>query len=272
MTLIPIIQIDSSKARNLDISIDLQKIYYQPSGYQRTAKKLHEASLKAGFDFSLNEVCDWLERQVIHQVHMPYPRNIPSASFINITIPMWVIQADLCYMPYDQIGNKIYKFALNCVDIATRTKWTYPLTKRDSASVGIGLEKLFNSQKCPLTWPKKDLMVDGGVEFRGDVIRLMNKYGINILIANSKESMGIVEKFNKTLQEWSSIIQDAVDMRLPISERCRAWIRNLPIFLENLDNSVTRLLGISSANARKLKHVYAKSSKPRNGPMGFDEK
>jgi hypothetical protein len=34
--------------------------------------------------------------------------------------------------------------------------------------------------------------------------------------------MGIVEKFNKTLQEWSSIIQDAVDMRLPISERCLA--------------------------------------------------
>ena len=63
-------------------------------------------------------------------------------------------------------------------------------------------------------------MVDGGVEFQGDVIRLMNKYGINILIANSKESMGIVEKFNKTLQEWLSIIQDAVDMRLPISERC----------------------------------------------------
>src|SRR5215216_2933742 len=99
-------------------------------------------------------------------------------------------------------------------------------------------------------------MVDRVVEFRGDVIRLMNKYGVNIRIANSKESMGIVERFNKTLQEWSSIIQDAVDMRLPILEHCRAWVRNLPIFLENIDNSVTRLLGISPANARKLKHVY----------------
>ena len=69
--MISIIQIDSSKARNLDISIDLQKIYYQPSGYQRTAKKLHEASLKAGFDFTLNEVRDWLERQAVHQIHKP---------------------------------------------------------------------------------------------------------------------------------------------------------------------------------------------------------
>ena len=60
--LIPIIQIDSGKARKLDISIALQKIYYQPSGYQRTVKKLFEASQKAGHDFALDEVKDWLER------------------------------------------------------------------------------------------------------------------------------------------------------------------------------------------------------------------
>ncbi|CAI2196306.1 7197_t:CDS:2, partial [Funneliformis geosporum] len=76
--------------------------------------------------------------------------------------------------------------------IATHAKWSYPLIIRDSTN--------------------------GGVEFQGDVIRLINKYGVNIRIANSKKSIGIVERFNKTLQEWSSIIQDAVDMRLPISE------------------------------------------------------
>ena len=83
-----------SKARNLDISIDLQKIYYQPLGYQKTVKKLYEAFQnfqKAGFDFTLNEVRDWLEIQAVHQVHKPYPRNIPSVSFINVTIPMEVI-------------------------------------------------------------------------------------------------------------------------------------------------------------------------------------
>ena len=58
MSLIPIIQIDSDKARKLDISIALQKIYYQPSGYQRTVKKLFEASQKAGYDFALDEVKD----------------------------------------------------------------------------------------------------------------------------------------------------------------------------------------------------------------------
>ena len=69
--LIPIIQIDSGEARNLDVSIDLQKIYYQPSGSQRTVKKLYEASKKAEFNFTLDEVRDWLEKQAVHQIHKP---------------------------------------------------------------------------------------------------------------------------------------------------------------------------------------------------------
>jgi len=52
----PVVYIDSQKARELDISIDLQKIYYHPSGYQRTNKKLYEISHNAGFDFTLAEV------------------------------------------------------------------------------------------------------------------------------------------------------------------------------------------------------------------------
>jgi len=69
--LIPIIQIDSGGAQNLNVSIDLQKIYYQPSGYQRTVKKLFEASRNDRHNFTLDEVRDWLERQAVHQIHKP---------------------------------------------------------------------------------------------------------------------------------------------------------------------------------------------------------
>ncbi|GES76628.1 hypothetical protein RCL_jg17273.t2 [Rhizophagus clarus] len=55
LPLIPIIQIDSGEARDLDVGIALQKIYYQPVGYQRNAKKLLEASIKTGYDFTLDE-------------------------------------------------------------------------------------------------------------------------------------------------------------------------------------------------------------------------
>src|SRR2546430_161624 len=111
MSLIPIIQIDSGETRKLDISIALQKIYYQPLGYQRTVKKLFEAqsALNAGYDFSLNEVGNWLERQAVYQIHKPRPRNIQYASFNNIQILNEVHQSDTTPMPHDKVGNRVYK-------------------------------------------------------------------------------------------------------------------------------------------------------------------
>ena len=98
----------------------------------------------------------------------------------------------------------------------------------------------------------------------------MNEHGIQIQLANSKESMGIVERFNRTLQEWAFFIQDSVEMRLPPTERCRAWVKNLPIFLVELDNSVTRLLGISPAEAQKKEHVFANHEKDLLDLMSLD--
>ena len=52
----PLVHIDSRKVRQLEISIALQKIYYQPSEYQRTAKNLLESSKQDGFNFTLDEI------------------------------------------------------------------------------------------------------------------------------------------------------------------------------------------------------------------------
>ncbi|RHZ75794.1 hypothetical protein Glove_209g77 [Diversispora epigaea] len=100
--------------------------------------------------------------------------------------------------------------------------------------------------------------MDFGSEFYGKCEELMVK-------------QSIVERFNRTLQEWAFFIQDAVELLLPSTECCRAWVIDLPIFLEKLDNTKTWLIDMPPAEARKLKHVYAKSSKPRYGPMGYDE-
>ncbi|RHZ81988.1 hypothetical protein Glove_115g99 [Diversispora epigaea] len=110
--MIPVISIDTGKAHKLDISIALQKIYYHPSGYQRTSKKLYEISQKAGFDFTVAEVQEWLERQVLHQIHKSRPKYIPCVSFNNITVPFEVLQTDILYMPYDKVGDTTYMFCL----------------------------------------------------------------------------------------------------------------------------------------------------------------
>jgi len=141
----PLIYIDPQKAQDLDQDLALQKLYYRPEGYYRTAEKMQIACKRARYGFTLTVIKNWLNKQALHQIYKRRPEFIPQASFSNITIPIEVIQADLYYIPYDRIENKTYKFALNCVDIATCTKWTYPLTRHDSASVAKGFVKLFNS-------------------------------------------------------------------------------------------------------------------------------
>src|SRR5271170_2721232 len=281
----PIIEIDSGKVRKLEISIVLQKIYYKPSRYQRTAKNLLNIFKQTGFDFTLFEIEECLERQLLHLIHKARPKYIPCVSFNTIIVPMEVIQADILYMPYDKVGLITYMFCLTCVDVTSRYKCAEPiettldiLNMDDPSLEGILIsdivskvfEKIFNNPKCSLTWPKL-LLTDKGSEFKGSCEKLMLKHDVKIQKANSKSNMGIVERFNQTLAEKLFRIQDAYKLLLPLSKRSRAWVKNLPIIIKDLNNSVTRLLGISPNEAIKKKFVYAKASKPRYGPIGFDE-
>jgi hypothetical protein len=214
MTL-PVIYIDSQEFRKFDISIALQKLYYQPSGYQRTVKNLLKASKQAKFDFTLSEINEWLERQLLHLIHKARPKYIPCVSFNKIIVPMEVIQADILYMPYDKVGSITYIFCLTCIDVASRYKWAEPigttldiLNMDDPSLEGIltsdivakVFEKIFNNPKCLLTWPKL-LLTDMGSEFKGSCEKLMKEYDVKIQKASSKSSMGIVERFNRTLAE-----------------------------------------------------------------------
>ena len=227
--LFSIIRIDSSEAQKLDMAIALQKIYYQPAGYYRTAKKLYEASQKTGYDFTLDEVRDWLERQAVHQIHKPRPRYIPRVSFSSITTPNEVHQADVLYMPYDKVRRITYLFCLNIVDVASRYKASVPIgaySVKDrqgiltSKTIALALEKVYDDPVCPLVWPKT-FLTDKSSEFRGDCERLMREHGVKIQKAKSKRTMGIVERFNRTLTEKLFRSQDASDL-IDLSERSQA--------------------------------------------------
>uniref|UniRef100_U9TY45 Integrase catalytic domain-containing protein n=1 Tax=Rhizophagus irregularis (strain DAOM 181602 / DAOM 197198 / MUCL 43194) TaxID=747089 RepID=U9TY45_RHIID len=250
----------SSETRKPDFSIALQKIYYQPIGYQRNAKKLFEASLKAGYDFTLDEVKDWLERQAVYRIHKSHPKYIPRASFCSITTPNKVHQADVLYMPYDKVGRVTYLFCLNVVDVASRYKASVPIgaySVKDregiltSKTIARAIEKIYDDPECPLVWPKT-FLTDRGPEFRGDCEKLMREHDVKIQKAKSKRTMGIFERYNRTLIEKLFPSQDASDL--------------LTLHL----NKISRL-GISPVDAIEKEEVFAKPSYPRDGPIGFDE-
>src|ERR1700722_7542566 len=127
MLSIPIIQIDSSEAQKIDVASALRRIYYQPSGYQRNAKKLYKASQNTGYDFTLAEVKDWLEGQFFYLRHKSRPKKIPQESFITLTAPNEVLKADVLYIRQVKSKRIIYLFCLNVIDVASRYKATVPI-------------------------------------------------------------------------------------------------------------------------------------------------
>ena len=141
----PVIYIDSQRASDLDRELALQKLYYQPRGYYRTAKKLYEASLKVGYNFSINKVCDWLEKQALYQIHKPRPKFIQYASFNNIQILNEVHQSDTTPMPHDKVGNRIYKYRGVIKDIATRYRCSFALTDKTASQMARAIKKIYNN-------------------------------------------------------------------------------------------------------------------------------
>ncbi|CAJ0630227.1 10736_t:CDS:2 [Entrophospora sp. SA101] len=78
-----VIYIDSQRAHDLDREIILQKLYYRPDGYYRTVEKMHNACKKAGYNFSLNDIKECLEKQILYLIHKPRPRFIQSRTWVK---------------------------------------------------------------------------------------------------------------------------------------------------------------------------------------------
>ena len=132
----------------------LSKIYYSPKGYWKgtaAIKKLAEAA-----KVSEDSAKMWLMRQALWQIYLPAPRYVPRPKF-DVTTPNSVHQADLLFLPHDKLRQKVYKYALTVVDIASRYKEAEPLTSKDSSEVAKAFQSIF--RRSPLTWPQM-LQVD----------------------------------------------------------------------------------------------------------------
>ena len=160
----------------------------------------------------------------------------------RIIYPNTYHQADILYMPHDKIGRQIYKYCLNIIDVASRYKASIPLTDQTSLSVAKAFIKCYNSKKCLLIWPKV-LQVDGGSKFKNNVITLMKFKNVHIRIGTTHENQGIVERFNRTLEERLFKIEDAKESLTEVINT--EWVKDLSDIIDDLNNSITRLLEIT---------------------------
>ena len=105
-----------------------KQIYYSNDAYWRgktAIQKLSEASSS-----TKEEAEKWLMRQPLYQIYLPPPKYIlrPNNGMSLQAKPNDIHQADILYLPHDKYEKKIYKYALNIVDVASRYKGSYQLT------------------------------------------------------------------------------------------------------------------------------------------------
>ena len=145
----------------------MQRIFYQPENLWKGRKAITE--LRKVTKLPAKKVKLWLSKQALWQVHLPRPKRIDYAHFYMIKVNM-IHQADLLYLPHDQMYQTTYKYVLNVIDIASGNKASRPLKTKKASEVAEMFADIY--KKGPLKYPE-ELHVDGGTEFKSNVDELM---------------------------------------------------------------------------------------------------
>ena len=87
----------------------LKSVYYSPKGYWKGESAVKKLSQETRV--SEKTVREWLKKQALSQIDLPPPQYIPRPTSVNSTIavPNTMHQADLLFLPHDQVGRKTYK-------------------------------------------------------------------------------------------------------------------------------------------------------------------
>ncbi|KAF0348028.1 hypothetical protein F8M41_015637 [Gigaspora margarita] len=274
----PTILIDSQKACDLDRHLALQKLYYQPEGLYQNVKRLWDACKKAGYNFLFNDVKKWLDSQAMYQIFRPSPREIPYASYSKITKPNSVHQCDLIEIPYDVDtdlldNGPIFYYVLLVIDCATRYKDFIFLTSKSSEEVAKAFKSIYDNSDNPLDWPRL-LQSDQGHEFMGSVTLIMDEHNVNIRRIKARfrhTSMAMVDRYAGLFELRVFKNQYVIEFLLPTGERCRECERFARKIVDNMNDTPTRLIGMSPNDATKFEQVYSKPSVKYNRPIGVDE-
>ena len=227
------------------------KIYFSPQGYWRGETAVNNLAAAAGS--TKLQARKWLEQQPIYQIYLPPPTEINRPKFVEDK-PNAVHQADILFLPHDKFKRRVYKYALQVVDLASRYKASAALTSKSAAEVLSAFETIYKN--TPLKWPKL-LQVDPGTEFKGAVTAAFTKHGTAVRrgITNLHRNQAVVERYNKTLAERIFAHQYDEELRGECRDRCRQWVKNLDQVVESLNNETNRSTGLKPVEAIKMDSI-----------------
>ena len=241
----------------------MEKVYYSAKGYWKGYAAIQKLSQAAGV--SEEDAKEWLEKQALWQIYLAPPEYIPRPRW-TVSKPNQVHQADLLFLPHDTIRNKVYRYALVVIDVASRYKDAEALSTKDSGEISKCFGKIYSRR---LGWPGV-LVVDSGREFMGRVTKLMEQQKVRIQRgqAGNHRSQAFVERANKTLSERLFSHQYAQEMLH--DGRSREWVKRLPQVLKAMNSEPTRLIGKEPSGAIGMDKVSVKKVEYKR-PVGLNE-
>src|SRR5437763_15483790 len=87
----------------------------------------------------------------------------------------------------------------------------------------------------------------------------------------SFESLALIKTFKKNLAKLTYKVQYAIEGRLAKGEQSRLWKKILKKYIDFMNNSRSRLIGMTPAHAITLEEVESKPSKKPKRAIGKDE-
>ena len=109
-----------------------KQIYYSDDGYWRGKSAIQKLSKASGS--MKEEAGKSLLQQPLYQIYLRAPKYIPTpnASMSLFATPNDIHQADFLHLPHDRYEKKVYQYALNIVDVASRYKASRQLATKNS--------------------------------------------------------------------------------------------------------------------------------------------
>ena len=215
---------------------NMSKIYYSTDGYWKGYSAIQKFA-SAG-KVSEEVAARWLEKQALWQIYLPAPRYIPRPHW-TVNKPNKIHQADLLFLPHDEVRRKTFRYALVVVDIASRYKDAEAFGSKESSEVPKAFQKIYFRK---LNWPEV-LMTDPGKEFFGGVATLMNKHKVKFQRseAGNHRAQVFVERASRSLAERLFSHQYAQEM---ISKgRSVELVKKLPAVLKAMNKESVKITG-----------------------------
>ena len=157
-------------------------------------------------------------------------------------------------MPRDVFEGKTY--LLSGVDVASRYGVSKPLMTKKTSEVAFVLGAIYKKKGSALKY-SKDLQIDNGSEFRGEVTKVLEKQKVDIRRATTKYKhthTAFMKAFNKKLEKLLFKSMDAQELQNP-KKLSKIWVKNLDTAVKRLNNIVSSAIDMKPKDAIKLDTV-----------------